>query len=40
LFARDWTIELLQRRPIPREHPGYVSGESRLDTAAHALTRR
>jgi thiopurine S-methyltransferase len=40
LFARDWTIELLQRRPIPREHPGYVSGVSRLDTAAHALTRR
>jgi thiopurine S-methyltransferase len=40
LFARDWTIELLQHRPIPREHPGYVSGVSRLGTAAYALERR
>jgi thiopurine S-methyltransferase len=39
-FGRDWDIDLLERRPIPQDHPGYVSGVSRLDTAAYALRRR
>jgi len=39
-FGRDWTIDLLERRPIPADHPGFVSGVSRLDTAAYALRRR
>ena len=39
-FGRDWDVELLERRPIPPEHPGFVSGVSRLDTAAWALHRR
>jgi thiopurine S-methyltransferase len=40
LFGDDWSIDLLERRPIPPEHPGFVSGVSRLDTAAYALQRR
>lgn len=39
-FGRDWSIDLLERRPIPADHPGFVSGVSRLDTAAYALRRR
>ena len=39
-FGRDWDVELLERRPIPPEHPGFVSGVSRLETAAWALQRR
>ncbi len=40
LYGRDWDIDLLERRPIPPEHPGFVSGVSKLDTAAYALRRR
>lgn len=40
LFANDWSIDLLERRPIPADHPGYVGGVSRLDTAAYALRKR
>jgi len=40
LYARDWDIELLERRPIPPDHPGFVAGVSKLDTAAYALQRR
>ena len=40
LYGRDWDIDLLERRPIPPEHPGVVSGVSKLDTAAYALRRR
>ena len=40
LYGRDWGIELLERRPIPPGHPGFVSGVSRLETAAYALRRR
>lgn len=39
-FGRDWDIDLLERHPIPPEHPGFVSGVSRLETAAYALQRR
>jgi thiopurine S-methyltransferase len=40
LYDRDWAVELLERRPIPPEHPGFVAGVSRLDTAVYALRRR
>ena len=40
LYERHWEIELLDRRPILPEHPGYVSGVSRLNTAVYALRRR
>jgi thiopurine S-methyltransferase len=40
LYAGAWDIELLQRRPIPPEHPGHIGGVSQLDTAAYALRRR
>lgn len=40
LFDRDWIVEVLERRPIPPEHPGFVSGVSRLDTTAYGLRRR
>jgi thiopurine S-methyltransferase len=40
LFDADWTIALLERRPIPPEHPGYVGGVTRLDTALYDLRRR
>ncbi|GAA5006711.1 thiopurine S-methyltransferase [Pseudoluteimonas lycopersici] len=39
-FGRDWNIDLLERRPIPPDHPGFVTGVSKLDTAAYALRRR
>lgn len=39
LFGRDWRVERLERRPIPREHTGYVDGVSRLDTAVYGLQR-
>ena len=38
-FGRDWDIDLLDRRPIPPEHPGFVSGVSKLDTAVYSLSR-
>lgn len=40
LYARDWNVDLLERRPIPPDHPGFVAGVSRLDTAVYALRRR
>ena len=40
LLGTDWTIDLLERRPIPADHPGYVGGVSALDTATYALRRR
>ncbi|MFT3898382.1 MAG: thiopurine S-methyltransferase [Thermomonas sp.] len=39
-FGRDWDVELLERRPIRPDHPGFVAGVSRLDTAAYVLRRR
>lgn len=40
VYSRDWQVDLLDRRPIPPEHPGYVGGVSRLDTATYALRKR
>ena len=40
LYAGDWGIDLRDRRPIPADHPGFVAGVSRLDTAVYALRRR
>lgn len=40
LFGGDWAIHLLERRPIPPDHPGYVGGVTRLDTATYALRKR
>ena len=39
LLQPQWAVELLDRRPIPPDHPGYVSGASRLDTAVYGLRR-
>ena len=39
LYSRNWQVDLLDRRPIPPEHPGYVGGVSTLDTAVYALRR-
>lgn len=40
LYAPVWEIDLLDRRPIPAEHPGHIGGVSSLDTAVYALRRR
>ena len=40
LYAGDWTVDLRERRPILPDHPGYVGGASRLDTAVYGLMRR
>lgn len=39
-FSPDWAIDLLERRPIAANHPGYVSGVSKLDTTVYGLQRR
>lgn len=40
LYADAWSVDLLERRPIPADHPGFVNGVSRLETAVYALQRR
>ena len=40
LYDRHWHVDLLERRSIAPDHPGFVAGVSRLDTAAYALRRR
>jgi thiopurine S-methyltransferase len=40
LYEADWRVELRERRPVPPDHPGFVAGVSRLDTAVYALQRR
>lgn len=39
-YAPSWQVELLERRPIPAGHPGFVRGVSTLDTAVYGLQRR
>jgi len=39
LYDRDWEVELLEHLPITPEHPGFVAGVSRLDTAVYAIRR-
>ena len=39
LYGRDWSVELLERRPIPPGHPGYVDGSGDLQTCAWRLER-
>ncbi len=39
LFARDWRVDLLERRRIPSDNPDYVDGVSQLDTAVYALRK-
>lgn len=36
-YAPTWDIDMLERRPIAPEHPGYVSGVSKLDTTVYGL---
>ena len=40
LFDPNWEVDMLERRPIPREHPGHVTGVTRLETAVYSLQRR
>ena len=40
LYAREWNITRLDHRPIPPEHPGFIGGVSRLDTAVYRLQHR
>ncbi len=37
LLQPQWTVDLLERRPIPQDHPGHVAGTSQLDTAVYGL---
>ncbi|MCC7095638.1 MAG: thiopurine S-methyltransferase [Thermomonas sp.] len=39
LFEPFWEIQPLERRPIPSEHPGHVTGTSALDTVVYGLVR-
>ncbi|MBS0200627.1 MAG: thiopurine S-methyltransferase [Proteobacteria bacterium] len=39
-FDRDWSVEHIDRRPIPSDHPGFIGGVSRLDTAVYTLRKR
>lgn len=40
LYDSGWEVEHLEQRPIPPDHPGFVAGVSRLETAVYALRRR
>lgn len=40
LFEPDWELSLLERRPIPPEHPGFVGGASKLNTAVYRLRKK
>lgn len=34
-----WQVHLQDRRPIPADHPGFVAGASKLDTAVYKLIK-
>ena len=40
LFDGNWTVERMDRRPIAPDHPGFIGGVSRLDTAVYRIDRR
>lgn len=41
LYARDWTVEVLERRDILASQPGFVAeGVTALDTVAYRIRRR
>ena len=40
LLQPRWEVELQERRPIPRDHPGHVAGTSLLDTVVYGLRAR
>ena len=40
LCTPHWEVERIDHRPIPADHPGFVNGVSRLDTAVFTLRRR
>ncbi|MGG6461658.1 thiopurine S-methyltransferase [Solilutibacter silvestris] len=39
-FDGEWNVERIDRRPVPSDHPGFIGGVSRLDTAVYTLRRR
>lgn len=39
LYAGNWQVALLERLPIAPEHPGFVAGVSRLESAVFELWR-
>ena len=39
-YAATWDIDVLERRPIAPDHPGYVGGVSKLDTTVYGLRHR
>ena len=39
IYDSAWRIDLLERRPIPPDHPGFVGGVSRVDTSVYGLHR-
>lgn len=39
LYASHWQVQRLERRPIPRQHPGFVNGVSQVDTVVYRLDR-
>lgn len=38
-YGAAWQVDLLERRPIPADDPGFVSNVSTLDTAVYGLQR-
>lgn len=39
-FDPEWSVDRIDRRPIPSDHPGFIGGVSRLDTAVYTLRKR
>ncbi|MBS0214621.1 MAG: thiopurine S-methyltransferase [Proteobacteria bacterium] len=39
-FDREWNVDRIDRRPIPADHPGFIGGVTRLDTAVYTLRKR
>ena len=39
-YGVHWDVTLCERRNIPADHPGFVNGASRVDTAVYRLHRK